>query len=120
MALSSETSINWRRPVGLVAQAASRAANSSGRTKRRAALGMFGFTMAKRWGQSLSHLRKTNAIEGRIAADVSPRFSGKIRGMAACANILPDIRSIYRWRGETRDAGASGYLDWVANETGSA
>lgn len=40
--------------------------------------------------------------------------------MAACANILPDIRSIYRWRGETRDAGASGYLDWVANETGSA
>jgi hypothetical protein len=48
------------------------------------------------------------------------RDSGKIRGMSACLNILPEIRSIFRWRGETRDAGASGYLDWVSNETGSA
>jgi uncharacterized protein involved in tolerance to divalent cations len=44
-------------------------------------------------------------------------------------NILPEIRSIYRWQGETRDeaetlliaktTGASDYLDWVLNETGS-
>jgi periplasmic divalent cation tolerance protein len=80
------------------------------------------------------------------------------QGLAACVNILPEIRSIYRWQGETRDeaetlliakttarawgglenwlrehhpyevpevlalpvqAGASDYLDWVLNETGS-
>jgi hypothetical protein len=46
--------------------------------------------------------------------------SGKIRGMPARVNILPEIRSIYRWRGGTRAAGASGCLDWVSNETGSA
>lgn len=27
------------------------------------------------------------------------------RGLAACVNILPEIRSIYRWQGETRDEG---------------
>ena len=25
------------------------------------------------------------------------------RGLAACVNILPQIRSIYRWNGETQD-----------------
>jgi hypothetical protein len=47
------------------------------------------------------------------------RDSGKIRGMSACVNILPEFRSIYGWRGQTRDAGASDYVDWVLNETGS-
>jgi hypothetical protein len=48
------------------------------------------------------------------------RDSGKIRGMSACVNILLEIRSIYRRRDETLGAGASGHLDWVSNETGSA
>ena len=41
----------------------------------------------------------------------------------ACVNILPEIRSIYRRQGETRDEAETllmaNYLDCVLNETGS-
>jgi periplasmic divalent cation tolerance protein len=37
------------------------------------------------------------ATAGRLAAGVVGQ------GLAACVNILPEIRSIYRWKGETQD-----------------
>src|SRR5712692_10174467 len=50
--------------------------------------------------------------------------------LAACANLLPAIRSIYRWQGKLQDAyevpevlavpveaGYQPYLDWLAGET---
>ncbi len=48
--------------------------------------------------------------------------------LAACANLFPALRSVYRWQAKVQDEnevlaipieqGYQGYLEWLARETG--